>query len=388
MAKRAIIVVLDSVGIGELPDASNYGDQGSATLQHIYSAMNGFSLPNLEKLGLGNISNAAPIPRKEQPIGAYGKMAEQSPGKDTTTGHWEMSGIILKKAFRTFPQGFGDDIMQKFKEETGYDYLCNRPISGTEVIKLLGEEHMRTKKLIVYTSADSVFQIAAHEKIIPLDELYRVCRITRKILDAYHVGRVIARPFIGDSPETFVRTPNRRDFSMEPYEKTILQAIKDAGMDVAGVGKIEDIFAKQGLTKAIHTVSNQDGIDKTLDYMKDVEHGLIFTNLVDYDMLYGHRNNVAGYANALSEFDDRLPEIMNAMRDDDLLFLTADHGCDPTTPSTDHSREYVPLLVFGKKIKPTDLGIRTTFSDLGQTIAEYLGTDALNHGVSFLANIL
>lgn len=388
MKKRAIIIVLDSVGIGELPDAAQYGDQGSATLQHIYESIPNFRLPNLEQLGLGNINQVESIPKSEHPIGAYCKMAEQSPGKDTTTGHWEMSGVILEKAFQTFPDGFSDEIMHEFIRETGYDYLCNKAISGTEVIKLFGEEHIQTKKLIVYTSADSVFQIAAHEEVIPLEELYHICQITRKILDKYHVGRVIARPFIGDAPITFLRTTNRRDFSMIPYEKTILVAIKEAGMEVAGVGKIEDIFAKQGLTSAVHTVSNQNGIDLTLQYMENIQHGLIFTNLVDFDMLYGHRNNVRGYSNALIEFDLKLPQILSAMRKDDILFITADHGCDPTTASTDHSREYVPLLVYGQNIEPVNLGIRSTFSDLGQTIADYLNITPLAHGTSFLSDIL
>lgn len=387
MKKRVILIVLDSVGIGELPDADQYGDSGSNTLKHIYDTIPNFSLPNLEKLGLGMIEGTGII-RETTTMGSFGKMAEVSAGKDTTTGHWEMCGIILQKAFRTYPNGFDDKIISEFKEKTGYDILCNLAMSGTEVIKIYGEEHMKTKKLIVYTSADSVFQIAAHEEIIPLEELYRICKITRKILDPHFVGRVIARPFIGKTALDFTRTPNRRDFAMKPYEKTVLDHIKEVGYDVAGVGKINDIFAGQGLTKAVHTVSNMDSVDKTLAYMKEIESGLIFTNLVDFDMLFGHRNNSRGYAEALMEFDDRLPEIMSAMSNDDLLLITADHGCDPTTSSTDHSREYVPLLVYAKNLKCVDLGIRKTFSDLGQTIAQYLDVSPLKNGESFLSQIL
>ena len=388
MKKRVILIVLDSVGIGEMPDADKYGDKGSNTLKHIYENIANFSLSYLEKMGLGNIDGVDTIPKSIDPIAAYGKMAEKSDGKDTTTGHWEMSGIILDQAFRTFPNGFDDIIMDEFTSQTGYGYLCNQAMSGTEVIKIYGEEHIETKKLIVYTSADSVFQIAAHESVIPLDELYSICETTRKILNKYNVSRVIARPFIGDTPETYKRTPNRRDFAMAPYEKTMLDTIKDVGLEVAGVGKIEDIFAGKGLTKAVHTVSNLDGIEKTIEYMNNTKSGLIFTNLVDFDMLYGHRNNIPGEANALIEFDESLPLIIDNMQEEDILMITADHGCDPSTISTDHSREYVPLLVYGKKIKPVNLGIRASFSDLGQTIVDYLGVEELKNGESFLSEIL
>ncbi len=388
MNKRAIILVLDSVGIGEMPDAADFGDSGSNTLKHIYEILPGFSLPNLESLGLGAIQDTGLAIVADKQTGAYGKMAEVSSGKDTTTGHWEMAGIQLSKAFKTYPNGFDEEIINEFTAKSGYGILCNKPMSGTEVIKIFGEEHRRTKKLIVYTSADSVFQIAAHEETIPLDELYRVCEVARKILDKHHVSRVIARPFIGTSPGNFTRTPNRRDFAMVPFEKTMLDHIKDAGLEVAGVGKIGDIFAERGLTKNVHTVSNDDGIDKTLAFMKEVQNGLIFTNLVDFDMLYGHRNNVNGYADALKGFDERLPEILQAMNEQDLLLITADHGCDPTTSSTDHSREYVPLLVYKKGIRPTDLGIRSTFSDLGQTVIDYLDVNPMKNGTSFLSQIL
>ena len=388
MKKRVILIVLDSVGIGEMPDADKYGDTGSNTLKHIYENIDSFSLPIMQQMGLGNIDGVDTIPKVSEPIAAYTKMAEKSDGKDTTTGHWEMSGIILDQAFRTFPNGFDDVIMDEFTSETGYGYLCNQAMSGTEVIKIYGDEHIKTKKLIVYTSADSVFQIAAHESIIPLGELYSICETTRKILNKYNVSRVIARPFIGDTPETYQRTPNRRDFAMAPYEKTMLDHIKDAGLEVAGVGKIEDIFAGKGLTKAVHTVSNSDGIEKTIEYMQNTDAGLIFTNLVDFDMLYGHRNNIPGEANALIEFDRSLSRITEHMQEEDILMITADHGCDPSTVSTDHSREYVPLLVYGKKVRPVNLGIRASFSDLGQTIVDYLGVEKLKNGESFLSEIL
>lgn len=388
MNKRVILIVLDSVGIGEMPDADKYGDAGSNTLKHIYENIDDFSLPTMEKMGLGDIDGVDTIPKASDPIAAFGKMAEKSDGKDTTTGHWEMSGIILDQAFRTFPDGFDEVIMDEFTSQTGYGYLCNQAMSGTEVIKIYGEEHIKTKKLIVYTSADSVFQIAAHESVIPLDELYKICETSRKILNKYNVSRVIARPFVGDTPENFKRTPNRRDFAMAPYEKTMLDHIKDADLDVAGVGKIEDIFTGKGLTKAIHTVSNLDGIEKTIEYMQNTQSGLIFTNLVDFDMLFGHRNNIPGEANALIEFDESLPRIFDHMREDDILMITADHGCDPSTESTDHSREYVPLLVYGKTINPVNLGIRASFSDLGQTVVEYLGAKRLKNGTSFLDEII
>ena len=388
MKKRVILIVLDSVGIGEMPDAAKYGDAGSNTLKHIYENIPNFSLPHLEKLGLGSAQGVDFIPKADKPAGAYGKMAEKSPGKDTSTGHWEMGGIILDQPFRTFPNGFDAEIIEKFTKETGYGILCNKPISGTEVIRQLGEEHMKTKKLIVYTSADSVFQIAAHEEIVPLAELYEICGKARKILDPYYVSRVIARPFVGSCAEDFTRTPNRRDFAMKPFEETILDRLKAAGYEVAGVGKIEDIFAGVGLTRAVHTASNMDGVDKTLEYMKEVDEGLIFTNLVDFDMLYGHRNNVAGYGEALKEFDCRLPEIISALREDDLLLITADHGCDPCTASTDHSREFVPLLAYGKGMTPRDLGIRETFADLAATIADYFGLSPMKNGKSFYPEIL
>ena len=389
MNKRAIIIVLDSVGIGELPDADKYGDKGANTIGNLYKNIPGFSLPNMEKMGLGNISGIDYIPKSISPTASFAKMAEASHGKDTTTGHWEIAGLRLDKPFSVFPNGFPNEIIDKFKEITGYDVLCNKPYSGTEVIKDYGIEHMTTKRLIVYTSADSVFQIAAHEEVVPLEELYDICRKARKMLDPYFVGRVIARPFVGNTPQDFKRTPNRRDFSLEPFSPTLLDNVKAEGLEVAAVGKIEDIYAAKGITQSVHTVSNADGINKTIDYLKTVKSGLIFTNLVDFDMLYGHRNDANGYANALIEFDNRLPEILSLIGENDLLFITADHGCDPFfTESTDHSREYVPLLVYSPSAKCTDLGIRNTFSDLGATAAEFLNAAKCQHGKSFLNEIM
>ncbi|MBE6039119.1 MAG: phosphopentomutase [Anaerofustis stercorihominis] len=386
MDKRVILIVMDSVGVGELPDSASFGDAGSDTLGHIYETIDNFRLPNLEKMGIGNIDGVDLI-KTEKPVASYGKMAEISPGKDTTTGHWEIGGLKLPSPFNVYPEGFPDEIISKFKLATGYDILCNKPASGTEIIKELGEEHMRTKKLIVYTSADSVFQIAAHEDVVPLEELYDICRKARNILDEYYVSRVIARPFVGTNKDDFVRTANRRDFSYYPIGKTILNALSENGKTVAAVGKIEDIFAGSGITLSVHTESNNDGVDKTLEYMDTVEDGLIFTNLVDFDSKYGHRNNPAGYAECLMEFDGRLPEIMNKMREDDLLIITADHGCDPTTESTDHSREYVPLIVYKKGCTPVNLGIRETYSDIAASIGDYLDVEYSCLGKSFIGEI-
>jgi phosphopentomutase len=382
--KRAIILVMDSVGIGELPDADKYGDCGSNTIGNISSEIDGFCLPNLQTLGLGNIDDMKGIDKIDNPIACYGKLTEKSKGKDTTTGHWEMAGIILNKAFPTYSHGFPAEVIKKFEKAIGTKSLGNIVASGTEIINQLGEEHIKTGYPIVYTSADSVFQIAAHEEVIAPEDLYEICIAARNILKGEHsVGRVIARPFLG-TPGNFIRTDRRRDFSLKPLEKTVLDYAVKKGLDVKAVGKIEDIFAKQGITGAVHTHNNMDGVNRTLDYMRDDFEGIIFTNLVDFDMLYGHRNDVKGYAKALVEFDNRIPDILNKLKDDDLLFITADHGCDPTTPSTDHSREYVPIIVYGKKIKKNiNLGIRSTFADLAATIAEYLDIKADISGTSF-----
>ncbi|HHY24019.1 MAG TPA: phosphopentomutase [Clostridiaceae bacterium] len=382
--KRAIIIVLDGVGIGELPDAAEYGDEGSNTLGNIAKNIDNFRLPNLEKLGLGNIDNIIGFLKNPLPEGCFGKMAEKSPGKDTTTGHWEIAGIVLDRPFPVYPAGFPDFLIEEFEIAIKRKTLGNIPASGTEIINRLGKEHLNTGYPIVYTSGDSVFQIAAHEDIIPVEELYNICKVARKMLKGEHaVGRVIARPFIG-SEGNFTRTVRRRDFSLKPPQKTLLDYIVEKGYKVKTVGKIDDIFTNQGVTESIHTQGNVDGINKTINFINEEFPGLIFTNLIDYDMLYGHRNDINGFAQALIEFDERLPKILNNLKDSDILFITADHGCDPTTLSTDHSREYVPLLVYGKKIATgRNLGIRKTFADLGATIAEYLNTGFTGEGISF-----
>ncbi|MCL6473225.1 MAG: phosphopentomutase [Firmicutes bacterium] len=385
---RVIIMVLDSVGVGALPDAGKYGDEGSNTLGNTARAVGGLNLPNFEALGLGNIIEIEGVPPSPDPRASYGKMAEVSAGKDTTTGHWEMMGLYLEKPFPTFPHGFPPEVIKAFEKATGRGVLGNKPASGTAIIDEFGEEHMKTGKLIVYTSADSVFQICAHEEVVPVEELYRYCEAARNILKGdYAVGRVIARPFIG-TPGHFTRTHRRKDFSLEPPSKTVLDYVKDAGYPVYAVGKISEIFAGRGITKSIHTESNMHGFDMTLKAMEEQDKGIIFTNLVDFDSQYGHRNDPPGYAKALEAVDARLPEIISKLTGKDALFLTADHGCDPTTPSTDHSREYVPILVYGPSLsKPISLNTRKTFSDLGKTVADLLGVDAPVHGESF-KNIL
>jgi phosphopentomutase len=389
MVDRVILIVLDSVGIGELPDAKEYGDVGSNTLGNISKQMGGLRLPNMERLGLGNIQGIEGVKPYEAPEGAFGKCAEMSAGKDTTTGHWEIAGLILDQAFRTYPEGFPSEIIEEFEEKIGTKTLANKPASGTAIIEELGDEHVKTGYPIVYTSADSVFQIAAHEEVIPLERLYEMCQIAREMLMGEHaVGRVIARPFIGTSGN-YKRTSNRKDFALKPFKNTMLNYIANSKQEVWAVGKIEDIYNGSGITKAVHTKNNMDGVNKTLEYMKEGGRGLIFTNLVDYDMHFGHRNDVEGYANALVEFDNRLPEIIDSMNTGDVLILTADHGCDPTTPSTDHSREYIPVLVYGSKVKAgNDIGIRKSYSDIGKTIAELLGVENDIAGESFAKDIL
>lgn len=383
MISRVVLVVMDSVGIGELPDAANYGDAGSNTLGNIIRDMPNLKLENLTKLGLGSIEGLR-IPKCDSPIGAYGRAMEQSPGKDTTTGHWEIAGINLKQAFPTYPDAFPKELIDEFEKAIGTKCIGNEVASGTEIIARLGDEHVSTGYPIVYTSADSVFQIAAHEEIIPLDRLYEMCSIARKMLQGEHaVGRVIARPFLGESGN-YKRTSNRKDFSLLPESKTMLDIIKENNMSVMAVGKIEDIFAGVGITDAVHTKGNMDGVDKTLEYMDTDSRGLIFTNLVDFDMMYGHRNDVQGYGKSLWEFDSRIPEIMSRMKDSDVLIITADHGCDPSTPSTDHSREYIPLLVYGKHIKQgASIGTRKSFSDISATILDMLGLPMQTEGASF-----
>ena len=388
--KRVILIVMDSVGAGALPDAGIYGDTGSNTLGNIAGAVEGFELPNLERMGLGRIEGLNMFNGSSTVFeGCFGRMAEKSAGKDTTTGHWEIAGIVLDKPFPVYPGGFPPEIMERFENAIGTKTLGNYAASGTEIIKVLGQQHVMTGYPIVYTSADSVFQIAAHEEVIPLERQYEICRIARGILQGKHgVGRVIARPFTGEKGN-FVRTGGRHDFSLDPVKTTMLDCLKDKGFKVKGVGKIYDIFNGRGLTDTVHINGNMDGVDKTLDYMRDDFSGLIFTNLVDFDMLFGHRNNVRGYADALKEFDSRIPEIINNLRNDDILILTADHGCDPTTESTDHSREYVPLLVYGKKLKSGfDLGTRASFVDVAQTICDIFTVGADFGGKSFLKEVM
>jgi phosphopentomutase len=384
---RVVLIVLDSVGVGALPDAAEYGDQDalSNTLAHTAEAVGGLDLPHLARLGLGNILPIAGVPPVPHPAGAYGRMAEGSKGKDTMTGHWEIAGLCLTKPFPIYPDGFPEDIIAELEERIGRQTLGNYPESGTVIIQDLGDEHVRTGYPIVYTSADSVFQIAAHEEVIPPAELYEICRVAREILTGEHnVGRVIARPFIGAVDGKYVRTENRRDFAAEPPHPTILDRLVDAGQPVMAVGKIEDIFAHRGITDVIHSTNNMAGVDAVLAFMRRSERGLIFANLVDFDMLYGHRNNPRGYADALEQVDARLPELLSAMQAGDLLIFTADHGNDPTTSSTDHSREYVPLLVTGARVRAgTDLGTRETFADLGATIADILGIGEIPVGSSF-----
>ena len=387
---RVIVIVLDSVGIGELPDAADFGDVGSNTLGNMARVVGGLNVPNMEKMGLGNIAILDGVIPQEKPTAVFGKMAEVSPGKDTTTGHWEMMGLQLEKAFPLYPDGFPPEVMDVFEERIGRGTLGNYPSSGTVILDKLGEEHVRTGKPIIYTSGDSVFQIAAHEEIIPINELYQICEIAREQLRGDHeVSRIIARPFIG-TPGNFTRTANRHDYSVVPPEPTLLDGLQEAGFMVNAIGKINDIFVGQGITEYVYTADNLDGVDKTIAAIRDQKkRGLIFTNLVDFDAKFGHRNNPQGYANSLAEFDRRLPEIVEALAEDDILVLTADHGNDPTTPSTDHSREYVPILVTGQEINPgVNIGVRRTFADLATTIADIFGIGLPPKGLSFKLEIM
>lgn len=391
--KRVAIIVLDSVGIGELPDAAKYGDEGSNTLVNIKKEYPDFSVPNMAELGLGNIEgeDICLLGKTDSPKGCYAKMSEASNGKDTTTGHWEISGIVTENPFPTFTEtGFPKEVMDKFEKAIGRKTLGNISASGTAIINELGDEHVKTGYPIIYTSADSVFQIACHEDVIPVDELYKMCETAREILVGdYAVARVIARPFIGNGNGNYTRTERRKDFSLAPTSQTILDLLKAEGKSVVAIGKIEDIFEHRGMTVTDHTTNNHDGIEKTIEYLKKDFEGLLFTNLVDTDMIYGHRNDVKGYAEAVMYFDSKLPEIKSAMKDDDILIITADHGCDPTTPSTDHSREFVPLLVYGKNIKEgVNLGVRKQFSDIAATVAEYLGINETFGAESFLKDVI
>lgn len=388
MSPRAILIVLDSVGIGNAEDSYLYGDEGSNTIKNTALAVGGLKLPNMARLGLGNLDDLKGVPPVPEAAGAYGRMKERSKGKDTTTGHWEMMGQVLLQPFPTYPHGFPDELIKEFERLIGTRTLGNKVASGTVIIEDLGREHIHTGFPIVYTSADSVFQIAAHEEVIPLERLYQMCHTARALLTGKHgVGRVIARPFIGE-PGNFVRTANRHDFSLEPA-RNILDFIIESGQKVVGVGKIQDIFAGRGISESVRTKNNRDGIEKILSIMKKKFDGLIFANLIDFDQLYGHRNDAGGYAQALEEFDAFLPDIMAAMLPEDMLSITADHGCDPTTVSTDHSREHVPLLIYGKNLSAgIDLSLRNSFADLGRTIADHLGVKVKGiEGESFYPRI-
>ena len=388
MSKRVFLIVLDSFGIGEADDAEKFGDKGANTLRSV-SKSEHFDLKNLKSMGLFNIDGVDYLEETDMPKAAFGRFSEVSQGKDTTVGHWEICGVISEKPLPTYPDGFPNEIIEEFSQKCGRGVLCNKPYSGTEVLNDFGKNHMESGDLIVYTSADSVFQIAAHEEVVPVDKLYEYCRIAREILKGEHgVGRVIARPFRGEEGN-FERTSDRHDFSLEPPEKTILDYVKESGKDVIAVGKIKDIFAGRGITSSVYTSSNADGIRRTLEISDKDFEGLCFVNLVDFDMVYGHRNDVDGYAKALTEFDKSLPGIIEKLRDEDLLIITADHGCDPGfTKSTDHTREHIPVLIFGKRIKVKNLGIREGFSHIGKTVCDYLGVQAGTAGVSFLSEII
>lgn len=384
--KRIFLTVLDSFGVGFLPDADKFGDMGANTLKSV-SKSERLNIPNLIKCGLGNIDGVDAIKKCDTPIGIYGRLREKSMGKDTTVGHWEIGGVVSDSPLPTYPDGFPNEVLEEFTALTGYGVLCNKPYSGTQVINDYGKEHIETGKLIIYTSADSVFQIAAHEDLVPIEKLYSVCEIARKMLVGKHgVGRVIARPFVGEYPN-FKRTANRRDFSLEPTGKTVLDALYESKFDVISVGKIYDIFAHRGINEYHLTHSNTEGISKMLEIMERDFNGLCFTNLVDFDMLYGHRNDVNGYAAALSEFDLCIPEIMKRLNDDDIYIITADHGCDPGDVSTDHTREYVPIIIFGKNIESKNIGTIDYFSTIAKTIGDLMGLDYECEGTS-LANLI
>ncbi len=387
--KRVVLIVLDSFGVGQMDDADLFGDEGSNTFINIAKNSDKLNIPNLLNIGLGNIDGMIDAYKVKSPIGAYGKAKEQFFGKDTTGGHWEIAGLVIDKPFKTYPNGFPDYIMDEFEKRIGRKTLGNYASSGTVILEKLGQQHVETGYPIIYTSADSVFQIACHEDVIPIEELYEICQIARDLLVGDDlVGRVIARPFTGENGD-FKRTERRKDYSVTPPKDTVLDYIKNDGKKVFAVGKIEDIFNRKGITDIVHSTNNEAGINATIEAISSEFEGLIFTNLVDFDMLYGHRNNVDGYASALSYFDDRLPEIINSLKDDDILMLTADHGCDPTTASTDHSREHVPILVCGKNIKQNiNLGVRSSFADISATISDYLEIETDLAGQSFLDKII
>lgn len=387
--KRVFLIVMDSVGIGEAPDAKDFNDEGADTLGHIAEHMNGLNMPNMGKLGLSNIRKIKGIDPAEQPMAHYTKMEEASVGKDTMTGHWEIMGLQMGQPFRTFPEGFPDDLVQKIEEKTGRKVIGNKPASGTKIIEELGKEHMETGALIVYTSADPVLQIAAHEEIVPLDELYEICETVREMTkdDPYMIGRIIARPFVGE-PGNFERTTNRHDYALKPFGRTVMNELQDENYDVIALGKISDIYDGEGVTEALRTDDNNDGMDKLLQSLDKSFNGLSFLNLVDFDAKFGHRRDPQGYGEALEDFDRRLPEVLEKLNEEDLLIITADHGNDPIHHGTDHTREYVPLLAYHKGIKEAkELPIRDTFADIGATIAENFNVKAPKYGTSFLNDI-
>ncbi len=391
MIKRAVIIVLDSFGVGEAPDAAEYGDVGSNTIEGIYNNTT-MNLPNLRKLGLYNIDGLHIDEREEMPIGIFGKAAEKTKGKNSPVGHWEIAGFIKDEPFKTYYEGFPQELLDEIAKRGNIPgFICNEKGSGTYFLEKYGEESIKTGKPIVYTSADSVFQIAAHTDMMPVPVLHNLCRIARETIDelGYGIGTVIARPFVGTCGSDFTRTYDRKDWEAEDFGKTMLDSFQDYGKKVLAIGKIEDLFSGRGINRAIHTNGNADGIEKTIDAIKNAEEDMIFTNLVDFDMLYGHRNNIEGYAKALEEFDKKLPEIMSALRDDDILILTADHGNDPSTPSTDHSREYIPIIAYGRNLKSNvNIGTRDTFADISATILDIFDMEKLENGTSFKNEIL
>jgi phosphopentomutase len=387
--KRIFLIVMDSVGIGEAPDAKKFGDEGSDTFGHIAEKMDGLHMPNMAKLGLSNIREIKGIPVQDEPLAYYTKMQEASNGKDTMTGHWEIMGLHIETPFKVFPDGFPKELLDEIEKRTERGILGNKPASGTEILDELGEEHMKTGKLIIYTSADSVLQIAAHEEIVPIDELYKICEIARELTldEKYMVGRIIARPFVGE-PGNFTRTSNRHDYALKPFERTVMNELSDSGLDVIAIGKISDIYDGEGVTQSLRTKSNMDGMDKLVETLDMDFTGLSFLNLVDFDALFGHRRDPIGYGKALEEYDARLPEVFEKLTDDDLLIITADHGNDPVHSGTDHTREYVPLLVYNKKMdRGEELPLRSTFADVGATVADNFNVTPPKHGKSFLAEI-
>jgi len=387
---RVFVIVLDGVGVGEAPDAEDYGDKGSNSVGNTSRTLGGLDLPNMGRLGLGNVVEVVGVPPEAKPMGAYGKCLPNSAGKCAVSGHWELMGVYLKTPFPTYPNGFPQVLLDEFKKRTGLDVLGNKPASGTVIIQELGEEHMRTGKPILYTSADSVWQIAAHEDIIPIDRLYELCVISREMLTGEHnISRIIARPFIGDRAGNFTRTPRRRDYPLRPIKPTVMDKLVAAGKEVYTTGKIDDLFAGQGITHPNHTTNNEDSIKAAIEFLKEDFEGLLFANLIEFDMIYGHRNDPQGYGAALQAFDRYLPTIQSALRDGDMVIISADHGVDPTTPSTDHSRECVPLLVFGPRIRPgVNLGARESFSDVAATICEIFDLDSPEIGRSFLKEVI